>query len=344
MSTGCGMEQQIKEHEKKLTISDVAEALGVSKTTVSRAISGKGRIGRETKQRVLDFIQEHNYKPNVLAKGLAQLKTYNIGILLPEDYTVVDLPFFQTCLIGVQETAISMDYDVLLTIGKENDCAQLMRMVENHKVDGVILMRTFTKDVHIEYLKSQEIPFVTVGSTYYKDVVQVDNDHQSACRELISILLLKGMKRIGLIGGIESHVVTQSRLQGYMDAYKMAGVPIDQNIIHVNVEKDMMIELGVEKLLDCRVDCIVCLDDAVCIHVLNKLQKENIRVPEEVKVASFYYSSILENNFPSITSLYFDAKELGNVACKTLLELIEGNQVKMRTLLGYEVVLKESTK
>lgn len=344
MSTGCGMEQQIKEHEKKLTISDVAEALGVSKTTVSRAISGKGRIGRETKQRVLDFIQEHNYKPNVLAKGLAQLKTYNIGILLPEDYTVVDLPFFQTCLIGVQETAVSMDYDVLLTIGKENDCAQLMRMVENHKVDGVILMRTFTKDVHIEYLKSQEIPFVTVGSTYYKDVVQVDNDHQSACRELISILLLKGMKRIGLIGGIESHVVTQSRLQGYMDAYKMAGVPIDQNIIHVNVEKDMMIELGVEKLLDCRVDCIVCLDDAVCIHVLNKLQKENIRVPEEVKVASFYYSSILENNFPSITSLYFDAKELGNVACKTLLELIEGNQVNMRTLLGYEVVLKESTK
>lgn len=74
-----------KENEKKLTISDVAEALGVSKTTVSRAISGKGRIGAETKERVLAFIQEHNYKPNVLAKGLAKLKTYNIGIMLPED-------------------------------------------------------------------------------------------------------------------------------------------------------------------------------------------------------------------------------------------------------------------
>lgn len=335
---------QTKEYEKKLTITDVAEALGVSKTTVSRAISGKGRIGSETKERVLEYIQEHNYKPNVLAKGLAQLKTFNIGILLPEDYTVVDLPFFQTCLIGVQETAVSMDYDVLLTIGKENDCTQLARMVENHKVDGVILMRTFTKDAHIEYLKPREIPFVTVGSTYYQGVIQVDNDHQSACRELISILLLKGMKRIGLLGGVESHVVTQSRLQGYMDAFKMAGVPIDKNIIHVNVEKDMMIELGVEKLLESGVDCIVCLDDAVCIHVLNKLRKENISVPEEMKVASFYDSSILENNLPSITSLYFDAKELGNVACKTLLEIIEGNQVKMRTLLGYEVVLKESTK
>ncbi len=267
--------EHTKEYEKKLTISDVAEALGVSKTTVSRAISGKGRIGKETKERVLDYIQEHNYKPNVLAKGLAQLKTYNIGVMLPEDYTVVDLPFFQTCLIGVQETAVSMDYDVLLTMGKENDCAQLVRMIENHKVDGVILMRTFTKDVHIEYLKSQEIPFVTVGSTNYQGVIQVDNDHKSACRELISILLLKGMKKIGLIGGIQSHVVTQSRLQGYIEAYKTAGLPLDKNIIYINVEKDILIEQGVERLLANGVDCIACLDDAVCIQVLNKLRRKH---------------------------------------------------------------------
>lgn len=336
--------EHTKEYEKKLTISDVAEALGVSKTTVSRAISGKGRIGKETKERVLDYIQEHNYKPNVLAKGLAQLKTYNIGVMLPEDYTVVDLPFFQTCLIGVQETAVSMDYDVLLTMGKENDCAQLVRMIENHKVDGVILMRTFTKDVHIEYLKSQEIPFVTVGSTNYQGVIQVDNDHKSACRELISILLLKGMKKIGLIGGIQSHVVTQSRLQGYIEAYKTAGLPLDKNIIYINVEKDILIEQGVERLLANGVDCIACLDDAVCIQVLNKLRRENIQVPEQMRVASFYDSTVLENNLPSVISLAFDARELGNVACKTLLEAVEGKQTDSRTLLGYEVVLKESTK
>ena len=336
--------EHTKEYEKKLTISDVAEALGVSKTTVSRAIAGKGRIGKETKERVLEYIEEHNYKPNVLAKGLAQLKTYNIGVMLPEDYTVVDLPFFQTCLTGVQETAVSMDYDVLLTLGKENDCTQLERMIENHKVDGVILMRTFTKDIHIEYLKSQEIPFVTVGSTNYQGVIQVDNDHKSACRELISILLLKGMKKIGLIGGIESHVVTQNRLQGYIEAHKAAGMALDKDIICVNVEKDILIEQGVERLLAHGADCIVCLDDAVCIHVLNKLRRENIQVPDQMRVASFYDSTILANNLPSVTSLSFDARELGNVACKILLEAVEGKQTVFRTLLGYEVVLKESTK
>ncbi len=331
-------------NEKKLTISDVAEALGVSKTTVSRAISGKGRIGKDTRERVLTYIEKHNYKPNVLAKGLAQLKTYNIGVMLPEDYTVVDLPFFQSCLVGIEETAISMDYDILLTMSRGRDCAQLMRMVENHKVDGVILMRTFTEDAHVEYLKTQNIPFVTVGSSNYQGVVQVDNDHRSACRELVSILLMKNMKRIGLIGGIESHVVTQSRIQGYVDAHEQAGAAINQEIVYVNIEKEVMIERAVEKILSEGVDCIVCMDDAVCIYVLNKLRKEKIAIPDKMKVASFYDSSILRNNLPSITSLSFNARELGVVACKVLMEVVDGNVVKPQTLLGYEVILKDSTK
>mgnify|MGYP000798153623 FL=1 len=77
--------------EKNITIADVAEALGVSKTTVSRAISGKGRIGRETRERVLAYIEEHDYKPNVIAKGLAQSKTYNICVVMPGEYDAVDL-------------------------------------------------------------------------------------------------------------------------------------------------------------------------------------------------------------------------------------------------------------
>lgn len=337
------MEHQ-KENEKKITISDVAEALGVSKTTVSRAISGKGRIGAETRERVLAYIKEHNYKPNALAKGLAQLKTYNIGVVLPEDYTLVDLPFFQTCLMGISEVAVSTDYDILLTMGRENENTQLMRMVENHKVDGIILMRTFTKDQSVEYLKKTGIPFVTIGSTNYPEVIQVDNDHKNACRELISILLMKKMQRIGIVGGIESHVVTQSRLQGYIEAYENAGLTVDKSIIHVNADREAMIERAVEKLLGADVDCIVCLDDAVCMQVLNKLRKENIRVPEDMKVASFYDSSVLENHMPSITSLSFNVRELGMTACRTVLDMIEGKKVARRTLLGYEVILKESTK
>ncbi len=337
------MENQ-RDNEKNLTISDVAKELGVSKTTVSRAISGKGRIGAETRERVLAYIKEHNYKPNALAKGLAQLKTFNLGVVLPEDYTLVDLPFFQTCLMGISEVAVSMDYDILLTMGRENENTQLMRMVENHKVDGIILMRTFTKDQSVEYLKEMGTPFVTVGSTNYSDVIQIDNDHKNACRELISILLMKKMERIGIVGGIESHVVTQNRLRGYMEAYENAGITVDKDIIYVNADREAMIERAVEKLLEAEVDCIACLDDAVCMQVLNKLRQEHVKVPEQMKVASFYDSSVLENHIPSITSLSFNVRELGMTACRTLLDMIEGKEVEKRTLLGYEVILKESTK
>jgi len=168
---------ETKESGQKMTISDVAEALNISKTTVSRAISGKGRIGAETRRRVLEYIEEHNYKPSVIAKGLAQSKSYNIGWVMPSDYSVVDLPFFQKCLMGLLEMAAPVDYDVLVCTVSPDDMSQLERIVENHKVDGVVLGRTLVNDAPAEYLKEKKIPFVVVGSMDDDNVVQVDHDH-----------------------------------------------------------------------------------------------------------------------------------------------------------------------
>lgn len=332
------------DEKKNITIADVAEALGVSKTTVSRAISGKGRIGKETRERVQAYIEKHDYKPNVIAKGLAQSKTYNICVVMPGDYEVVDLAFFQECLFGIQEIAGIMEYDILLSICKTNDISSLERIIANHKVDGVVLMRTFVTDMQIQFLLQKKVPFVTVGSTNYKEVIQVDHNHKSACKELTSIILMKQLKKIALVGGDEDYVVTQSRLRGFKEAYQKMGEMIDESLLFLNMENKVMVDKTVKDILERNVDCILCMDDAVCSRVLKTLREEHVKVPQDVRVASFYNSTILENNVPSITSLSFDAKELGMVACKTLLDVIEGIPVKERTLLPYEVVLKESTK
>ncbi len=329
---------------KNITISDVAEALGVSKTTVSRAISGKGRIGEATRQRVMEYITEHDYKPNVIAKGLAQSKTYNICVVMPGNYALVDLPFFQEAIMGIQEIAGMMEYDILLCISQENDVSSLERILSNHKVDGVILLRTFVKDAQIELLSSRNIPFVTAGSTEYKNVIQIDHDHKNACRELTSIILMRGMERIALLGGNESFVVNRSRFQGFEEAYTQMGKQYEPNLIYMNLESKAFMDRAVESAMDQKVDCILCMDDAICSQVLRKLRQEHIKVPRDVRVASFYNSSVLENNIPSITSLSFDARELGSAVCKHLLAQIEEGSVEERTLLSYEVVLKESTK
>lgn len=330
--------------KRTITIADVAEALGVSKTTVSRAISGKGRIGKETRERVLAYIEEHDYQPNVIAKGLAQSKTYNLCVVMPGDYGMVDLHFFQECLFGIQEIAGSMGYDILLSIcSGVNDISNLERIIANHKVDGAILMRTFTEDTQIEFLQQKNLPFVTIGSTNYENVVQVDHDHRNACRELTSVLLMKQRKKIALIGGGEGHVVTQNRLCGFRDAYAQMGLKVDESLLFLSLENRILIDKAVKEVLEKKVDCILCMDDAVCSSVLKTLREEHVKVPEDVNVASFFNSSLLENNVPSITSLSFDSKELGMVACRTLLDLIGAVETKERTLLPYEIVLKEST-
>ena len=333
-----------QEENKTLTIADIADALGVSKTTVSRAISGKGRIGSETRERVLKYIDAHNYTPNVIAKSLAQNKTYNLAVVMPGDYELIDLPFFQNCIMGIQEIASSFDYDMLLTVCNNADVTKLERIVRNRKVDGVILLRSFMDDVQVEYLQEKNVPFVITGSSNYKGVVQVDNDHRAACRELTSILLMKRMKKIALIGGNEEHVVTQSRLMGFKDAFADSGTAVDESLIYMNLDNPVLLDGKLDDIIKREVDCIVCMDDAICMEVLYKLRREGISVPDQIRVASFYNSSMLETHDPSITSLDFDAKGLGMLVCRTLLDMIEGQKVQKKTLLGYEVCLRESTK
>ena len=344
ITEGYGAYGMEKDEKKNITIADVAEALGVSKTTVSRAISGKGRIGRGTRERVLTYIQEHDYKPNAIAEGLAQSKTYNLCVTMPGNYEVVDWNYFQECLFGIQEMAETAGYDILMTMGRRNDISSLERIVANHKVDGVIVMRTLLEDAQLEFLQQRDIPFVTTGSTNYEGVVQVDHNHRSACRELTSLLLMRGLTRIALVGEDEGYVVTQSRLDGFRDAYEQAGRTVDEELLYLNPDNRMMVGRVVQEILGQRVDCILCMDDAVTSRVLRALRERRVRVPEDVRVASFYDSMILQDNVPSITSLSFDSRELGRTACRELLDLIEGKPVEDRTLLSYEIVLKDSTK
>lgn len=329
--------------EKKLTIGDIAQALGVSKTTVSRAISGKGRIGEQTRSKVLHYIEAHHYSPNVVAKGLAQSKTYNLGLVLPGDSNIVELPFFQNCALGICQAASDAGYDVLISMVTEDNIGQLERAVTNRKIDGAILTRTLVNDAPMRYLKVNKVPFVAIGSTDDDDVVQIDNDHRSACRELTAMLLEQGVRKIALIGGDESYVVNGNRLKGFMDAFGRHKERDDIKGIQLNIEDALKAAWTVEQLLGAGAECIVCMDDFLCSCALNALQLKRIAVPKQVRIASFYDSSTLANCLPPVTSVRFDVEELGRKACELLLRMLNGEEVEHHTLLGYEVCMREST-
>lgn len=325
------------------TIADIARELGVSKTTVSRAISGKGRIGEKTRERVMSFIEENKYRPNPLAKGLANSRTYNICWAVPGDSSVTDLPFFQRCLLGIVETAAGRDYDVLISMTYEENTVQLARIIENRKVDGIILGRTLVEDKNIKLLKEKGLPFVVIGSTDEPDVVQIDNDHDKACRELTDILIMKGMRRFALIGGNMDHTVNRTRCEGFKAALRERNINPDPNLIYLNNEKDEEVKRAVDNAIIYNAECILCTDDRICATVVGKLRRDGLSIPGDIRVASFYNSSLLNDVKTPVTALQYDPKELGNEACTTLLDMIDGREAEGKRLLGYEVLLKSST-
>lgn len=327
----------------KLTIADIANELGVSKTTVSRAISGKGRIGKDTVQRVTECIEKYNYKPSSIAKGLANSRTYNIGIAFPSDANLSSTPFFHVCLLGVCEVAAAMDYDVVVTTVQETDINLLKRIVEHHKIDGMILTRNLMNDIATEYLKQAGIPFVLIGSGEDDSIIQVDNNHIEACEKLVSLLLADGVNKVALIAGDQKHMVNRYRCEGYYNALRNKGIGIEPDLVFTDCSSPVFIEQALHNILQHKAECIVCTDDVICASVLSQLREEGYSVPGDIKVASFYDSLHLETNNPPVTAIGIDIKELGTVAGKRLIEMINGKEAAHKTILDYEIHLRRST-
>jgi len=329
--------------QQSLTISDVAAALKMSKTTVSRAISGKGRVSEETRVRVQEYIQQHNYRPNAVARSLAQSKTYNIALVISSQFSNFDLPFVRKSMTAVCEAAGQNEYDILLTIADRDGDMPMRRLLDKGKVDGALLTRAVENDPLTALLKSRELPFVVMGNLADKSIFQVDNDQVGGCCELTALLLKMGSQRIALLGGSRGYTVNMSRLYGYEKAHRQAGVPIQSDLIFMDLETVSAQLVALDQALRRKPDCILCMDDSLSLTVFKELKKRGIRVPEDINLASMYDSEALEENIPPITALQFDAEKLARTAYSMLLDAINGNSVNNSLELGYQVAIRRST-
>ena len=234
--------------------------------------------------------------------------------------------------------------DILVVITNGKDVRPLERLIMNRKVDGMILTRTYDNDCFVPILKEKQIPFVTIGQINDPDVVQIDSDNAGACMELTTVLLSKRIGRIAYLGGSMEQMVNRCRYEGYLEAYEQFGIKPESDLIYMNLSSKVMIEKAVTELLEKKVDCMLCQDDFICDEFVHLLAERNIQIPEQMRIASCHYSRVLDNYPVTITSLRFDITELGRTACKVLFDMIDGKEVPHRTLLDYEVILKESTK
>lgn len=336
--------RKTEENQQNITINDIADELGLSKTTISRVISGKGRIGPETRERVMAYINEHGYRPNLIAKSLAVSKTFNIAVTLPADAEVNEIPFFQTCLYSITDTANARDYDVVLSVTTEQNISGLKRLLRNQKIDGVILTRLLFQDKAVLFLKEMGLPFVVIGSSDDTSIVQVDSDHLAGCRSLTAGVLDSGYRNVVLLAGNPAHKVNKDRYAGYTAAFASAGLELDTRSVCWNVTDAARVEQVLPGVMKKKPDCIVCMDDVICGLVLSWLQKSRIEIPADVKVASFHDSAFMATHNPPVTALHINVPELGATAGNILLDMIAGKDVSAKNLVGYEVIVRDSSR
>lgn len=321
-----------------MTLDEMAQELGVSKSTVSRALSGKGRIGEETRKRILEFAGQQGSVPTIKNTEGA---TRNLGVILPADVYASGAAYFQGCILGICETATFLDYDVLLTSGSANEISGIKTLVEKKKVDAIILMRSLENDKALKYLCEEGFPTGLTGICGYSDVIQVDTDNEAAAESLTSLLIAKGYRRFALILDEMEYMVNKSRHRGFSNAITRNNLSMEKQKVILGLKNDVM-DAVLNDLISQRTECIICGDDVIASRVMSTLQSEGYRIPKDVSVASLYNSPSLDCFSPSVTTVSVSARQVGNMISKQVISFLEGREFQKRTTMDYEILVRRS--
>lgn len=334
------------QQKHNITIDDIARDLGVSKTTISRAISGKGRISEATRTRVMEYIKECNYRPSAAAKGLAESRTYNLALVLPKSFIQLDLPHVRRSMNAICEEAFIWDYNILVCLSTDAYPESLLRTLDNRKVDGVILSRTVENDALVDVLNERGIPFATIGSlptcASGRPTVEADHDQVGGCRAFSRTFLNGSQEKVGVLGNDMRYIVNQSRLTGFQKAVDELKFPRENIFLRTELGTKKACNAAVRELLSLGVRRFLAMDDDICLDALYALEEAGLEIGKEVQIASLFDSDKLSSYHYPVSALRFDAAELGQIACRELLRCLRDETYDPKPILGYRIISREN--
>ncbi len=309
--------------KERVTLKKIAEQLGVSVPTVSRALKDYPDISKETKKAVLKLADELHYIPNTLALNLRKNKSNIIGVIIPE---VVHF-FFSSVIKGIMEYAETQDYSVLLTqseeqLGKEKKQAKLL--FSSH-VDGLLVCLSNETEScsHFDVFREFNIPLVLfdkVNEAVEGSQVVVD-DYEGAF-QATEHLIHQNCKQIVFLKGLENPLNAKERLRGYHDALKAYNLPLDDELIE-NCNQITISEgyEAIEKRILGRnsFDGVICVSDILATGALGACQDYKVSVPEQVCIVGFSDSEMCQITRPKLSSVYQPGFEIGKRAAEQLI-------------------------
>lgn len=329
-----------------ITIKDVAKLANVSPSTVSRVISQSPRISEATKVIVYAAMEELKYKPNAIARNLANASTKTLGLIIPnKEENLFKNPFFIQAMRGISIYSQKKNYKIMFNYSEnpEDELNYVREFVHSKWVDGIILLTAYENDLCIDYLSQQEFPFVVIGRPYnVHDIMWVDNDNFQATYNLVNKLIQKGDHDIAFIGGPQRYIFSKDRLEGYKRALDLRNLSVDEQLIFETL--DFTDEYGYEAMDEmCKYkvpDAVVTTDDLLAFGVLRYIKEHHLKI----KVTGFNNTPLSEYQEPPLTSVDIRAEDLGYNAAKLLIKSLEGNENPVNHfIVGTELVERKST-
>jgi LacI family transcriptional regulator len=332
----------------RITLADIARKAGVSKMTVSRVISGKGRIAAGTRVRVMRIIDELGYHPNLIARSLASRRSMILGVIIPWKERLLLDNYFAQVLSGVTDVALRRNYRILLCPVEidRSDRKQYVGITRSRLLDGLVLVQTKTDDPNIDGLADSGFPFVLVNQRRYtKNCSFVDSQNIQGAQTAVRYLYDRGHRDIAFVAGSLDESNARDRFQGYRQTLKALGLPYrEERVVYGDFSEETARRESARLLQGGgRPTAVFCSDDYMAIGVMRRIHESGLRVPEDVAVIGFDDIEMAAHLQPSLTTVRQQMVELGRTSADILLTLIEGGRkASVRRLLPTELVKRNS--
>ncbi|HJH33990.1 MAG TPA: catabolite control protein A [Ligilactobacillus aviarius] len=332
--------------KQSITIYDVAKKAGVSMATVSRVVNGNPNVKPGTRKKVMEVIDELDYRPNAVARGLASKKTTTVGVIIPDVTNV----YFSSLARGIDDVATMYKYNIILanSDGNEEKEIQVFNTLLAKQVDGIIYMGTHLTEKLREQIKRSKTPVVLAGSIDHKnEFVSVHVDYVKAVKEAVNNLLAHGDKRVAFVSGPLNYPINgEYRLKGYKEALAENGIEFDQDLVFETNDSYRAGETLWPALSAAHADAAFVADDELATGVLNGAVDAGAQIPAEFEVITGNDSKLTQIVRPKLSSITQPLYDIGAVAMRCLTKMMnkEDEDLDKTIELQYGFIKRGSTR
>ena len=330
----------------RVSLKDLAQELGVSIATVSRALHNSPEIGQEMQRKVKELAQKMNYKPNPFALSLRSEAPKVIGVVVPNLVT----HFFAAVLDGIESEARKEGYNVISANSHERQEDET-RAIDNFNsmhVEGIIacLAQETTDYSHFEEISKMGIPLVffvrTMPNARFSCVTA---NGAEAAQQATQHLIDTGSRRIAFIGGPNHLDIVQRRKHGYLEALRENRIPIERELVSCHrIDYDVALQETIRLLsMPNRPDAILAFNDIVTFAAFTAIKQKGLRIPEDVALIGFTDDDHARYVTPRLSTIEDQSQLIGQNACQLLLRQIKGDTKIYQEVVPLKIVIRETS-